>query len=205
MVLCMPRSFNIREEDDIRGRLQREAATLFARQGVLKTTIEQIVKSVGIAKGSFYKFYPSKEVLFFMLMEQRQNAIRGPLLNSGLPKTRDNFETLIFEMFKQVCQDPLIQYMGKKDQIMVISRRVPVEILMSHQEDDQRFLDDMVHQWNAKVDTPPRDKIAAHMSLLVLMSINQDFMSDRLMPFAAKSVITSLADCFFERPEGTGL
>ena len=34
-----------------------------------KTSVEQLTKAVGIAKGSFYKFYESKEMLFFAVLE----------------------------------------------------------------------------------------------------------------------------------------
>ena len=34
-----------------------------------KTSVEQLTKAVGIAKGSFYKFYESKEMLFFTVLE----------------------------------------------------------------------------------------------------------------------------------------
>ena len=34
-----------------------------------KTSVDQLTKAVGIAKGSFYKFYESKEMLFFAVLE----------------------------------------------------------------------------------------------------------------------------------------
>ena len=34
-----------------------------------KTSVDQLTKAVGIAKGSFYKFYESKEMLFFAVLD----------------------------------------------------------------------------------------------------------------------------------------
>ena len=34
-----------------------------------KTSVDQLTKAVGIAKGSFYKFFESKEMLFFAVLE----------------------------------------------------------------------------------------------------------------------------------------
>lgn len=34
-----------------------------------KTSVDQLTRAVGIAKGSFYKFYESKEMLFFAVLE----------------------------------------------------------------------------------------------------------------------------------------
>ena len=77
----MPRAFNDREERQIRARLRKDGRKLFAARGVLKTSIEEIARSAGIAKGSFYKFYGSKELLFFELLEETQNEIRAPMLD----------------------------------------------------------------------------------------------------------------------------
>ena len=34
-----------------------------------KTSVEQLTEAVGISKGSFYKFFESKELLFFTVLE----------------------------------------------------------------------------------------------------------------------------------------
>ena len=42
-----------------------------------KTSVDQLTKAVGIAKGSFYKFYESKEILFFAVLEDIHAELYG--------------------------------------------------------------------------------------------------------------------------------
>ena len=55
-----------------------------------KTSVDQLTKAVGIAKGSFYKFYESKEMLFFAVLEGIHSELYGVAdralsENAGLP------------------------------------------------------------------------------------------------------------------------
>ena len=53
----------------IRKDLLDEALRCAVTIGMRKTSVEQLTEAVGIAKGSFYKFYESKELLFFAVLE----------------------------------------------------------------------------------------------------------------------------------------
>lgn len=43
-------------------------------------TIKQLTDSVGISKGAFYLFYPSKEHLFYALLRQMHTELYGPAM-----------------------------------------------------------------------------------------------------------------------------
>lgn len=53
-----------------RERLLRAALTLFRRRGMAATTVADIAEKAGIAKGSFYTAFASKEELFAALRQQ---------------------------------------------------------------------------------------------------------------------------------------
>ena len=53
----------------IRKDLLDEALRCAVTIGMRKTSVEQLTEAVGIAKGSFYKVFPSKELLFFAVLE----------------------------------------------------------------------------------------------------------------------------------------
>ena len=42
-----------------------------------KTSVDQLTKAVGIAKGSFYKFFESKEMAFFAVLESIHSELYG--------------------------------------------------------------------------------------------------------------------------------
>ena len=59
----MPKIYSEEEKKQIIQRLKEEANILMQEKGVKKTTVDELVKRVGIPKGTFYLFYPSKEML----------------------------------------------------------------------------------------------------------------------------------------------
>ena len=61
----MPKVYSDEEKKAIIERLKREANILMQEKGVKKTTVDELVKRAGIPKGTFYLFYPSKEMLLW--------------------------------------------------------------------------------------------------------------------------------------------
>ena len=62
-------AFTNYETEQLRKALLKEARRCGVTLGMKKTSVDQLTKAVGIAKGSFYKFYESKEMLFFAVLE----------------------------------------------------------------------------------------------------------------------------------------
>ena len=62
-------AFTDEQNEQIRKDLIREARRCGITIGMRKTSVEQLTEAVGISKGSFYKFFDSKELLFFAVLE----------------------------------------------------------------------------------------------------------------------------------------
>lgn len=60
----MPKKFSEIEKTQIKQKLLDSARSLFTRYGIKKTSVEDLTKGAGIAVGTFYAFYQSKEELF---------------------------------------------------------------------------------------------------------------------------------------------
>jgi TetR/AcrR family acrAB operon transcriptional repressor len=60
------------KEDSERTRLQILAAArdVFARRGVIRTTLEQIAKAAGVTRGAIYWHFADKTALFYAMREQ---------------------------------------------------------------------------------------------------------------------------------------
>jgi AcrR family transcriptional regulator len=71
----MPRAFTTEEKAKIRASLISSGRTCFLKYGIRKTTIDDLVSLVGIAKGSFYQFFSSKENLYLELFMQEIPAM----------------------------------------------------------------------------------------------------------------------------------
>lgn len=83
-------AFTEYETEQLRKALLKETRRCAVTLGMKKTSVDQLTKAVGIAKGSFYKFYESKELLFFAVLEGIHSELYGVAdevlrENRGLP------------------------------------------------------------------------------------------------------------------------
>ena len=70
-------AFTDYETEQLRRALLKETRHCAVTLGMKKTSVDQLTKAVGIAKGSFYKFYESKEMLFFAVLEDIHTELYG--------------------------------------------------------------------------------------------------------------------------------
>jgi AcrR family transcriptional regulator len=71
----MPPPFTEKEKTRLRQKMRHAARDLFARQGLKKTSLEDITSSAGIAKSTFYVFFESKEALFLEVLAEDGPAV----------------------------------------------------------------------------------------------------------------------------------
>jgi AcrR family transcriptional regulator len=62
---------------DMNNQILDAATRLFLQYGYKHTTVDQIVAQVGIAKGSFYLHYPSKDAVFAAMSKQVAGQVLG--------------------------------------------------------------------------------------------------------------------------------
>jgi len=91
----MPRAFNNDEIERIRTSLLRTGRASFLERGLKGTTIDHLITSVGIGKGSFYQFFKSKEDLFLELFSEEIPAMMARLHEASFGTTTDTREALI--------------------------------------------------------------------------------------------------------------
>ena len=76
----MPIAFTAEERTVLTGQLLESTRRFVKEQSARKVTIKQLTDSVGISKGAFYLFYPSKEHLFYALLRQMHTELYGPAM-----------------------------------------------------------------------------------------------------------------------------
>ena len=70
-------AFTDYEAEQLHKALLKETRRCAVTLGMKKTSVDQLTKAVGIAKGSFYKFYESKEMAFFAVLESIHSELYG--------------------------------------------------------------------------------------------------------------------------------
>ena len=109
-------AFTDYETEQLRKALLKETRRCAVTLGMKKTSVDQLTKAVGIAKGSFYKFYESKEMLFFAVLEGIHSELynvadRALSENGGVPPSERTAKAVL-----AVCKrlsDPAILFSSK--------------------------------------------------------------------------------------------
>lgn len=126
------------QRKQIQDALLIKSKELFIQYGFSKTSIDDIVNACGIAKGSFYSYYSSKEELFYAVLrkeEEVKNKIISEIMRESLPPK----ELLIrfFETsFKTIEQNPFLQSLYQRGEYERIVKRLPKELLENHAKED---------------------------------------------------------------------
>ena len=79
------------------GRIELAALALFAEKGVDRTTINDIARSAGIAEGTIYRHYASKEELIWQLFSANYALLAGQLeaLQAARPDLRAKLRAMV--------------------------------------------------------------------------------------------------------------
>ncbi|MCR8845198.1 TetR/AcrR family transcriptional regulator [Paenibacillus sp. SC116] len=97
--------------------IMEEALALFAEKGYHQTSIQEIADRTGIAKGSVYSFFRSKEELMMTIFEHYHQQIYGALqhiLQEPLP-SREKLERLIMQSLDQFSRFKLFVSFQRKE------------------------------------------------------------------------------------------
>jgi AcrR family transcriptional regulator len=137
----MGNAFSAYERKVIEEKLQDVARECLGRYGVKRTTVDEIVRRVGISKGSFYNFYPQKEILFFTVLEDYQRTLLADvqhLLDKEQDLDIERYTEIIFNLFQRVRKSFLMP-MIVKGELEYLVRRLPPKLLAGHHSFDKIF------------------------------------------------------------------
>jgi len=143
----MPKGFTDNERIKIEKELFNTGRTLFIEHGFKKTSVSKITDAVGIAKGSFYLFYDSKEELFIDILERIEDVIQNEIIEeieaSTLPAPQ-LFKSILRTRLRSATNDPIIQMTLQGDVIQRIWSKLPESRKKANIEKDARFIEKFI-------------------------------------------------------------
>lgn len=77
----MPLAFTHEEQLNIQQKLEESAFSLVKQKSVKKITVRELSNQAGISIGAFYKFYPTKEHLFYSLLRSLHDKVYESAMN----------------------------------------------------------------------------------------------------------------------------
>lgn len=145
----MVRGFSDQEKERIKAALLEKGAELFSRYGLKKTSIADLTRAVGVAQGSFYLFFCSKEELYFEIMEVQELKLREQFMNqffSG-PLTQTVFKDFIKQALHILETNPLLKRLFIEEEFETLFRKLPPEKIARHIQKDEDVLLPLIRRW----------------------------------------------------------
>ncbi len=139
----MPKGFTEDERLQIHEDLIDKGMALFSELGFKKTSVSRLTQAVGIAKGSFYLFYETKEELFMDILEKVEAGIHDEILHE-ITTSSQSAPALLKNIFKiqlkGIVENPIIRMTLEENLLPQIWSKLPKQRQQENIEKDTLFL-----------------------------------------------------------------
>ncbi|MCM1174918.1 MAG: TetR/AcrR family transcriptional regulator [Blautia sp.] len=130
----MPKCYSDNEKTEIRVKLREEAKRCMSQYGIRRTTVDELVNSVGIPKGTFYLFYQSKEELLYEALSDEQGQMEQELrlfAKAAADKPTEVISEMLFALMKKFAQKPLFALL-QSEEMELLTKKLPEKVIYSH-------------------------------------------------------------------------
>jgi AcrR family transcriptional regulator len=147
----MPAPFDDHERMAIRERLVLSAIDALGRGGLGAASVSELARQAGIAKGSFYAFYPSKEFLFMEALERMEDRYRSLFMAApDYPGSAvEKLAGMLFSALDMVENEPALRFIDGSAAER-LSRALPPERIAEHAAADAQAAQALLDSWRAK-------------------------------------------------------
>ena len=174
----------------------------FERHGVRSARIEDMCHDVGIAKGSFYAFFPSKEELFMTIVEARERQHMDDMFafiaaEKGTERDRAGG---FFDLIRRKLEtDPVLNLVLRHGEVAHLVRKLGPARFEASQRRDRDFAESAVKRWRDAGGSPvePGDLLGLMTIALTLATQRENMSRDQY-----ESTAALLRELFVDRIAG---
>lgn len=129
----MPKFFSEHERTVIRDTMLEVGAELMKSKGIKRVSVEEVAKSVNIAKGTFYSFYQSREELLWDMIQSEKQKVVDRI--SEIAAQNADLKTRAGKIIREIYikEDSIVFCLSERD-ITSIKRKLPPEALHLSEE-----------------------------------------------------------------------
>lgn len=132
----MPQVFDKIGRDKVREQIFKAGFTLIKQHGLKKTSVSEIAKCSGIATGTFYNFFSSKEEFVYQLILYKRAVVKDAFaaLTSEGKVRKEQFKEYLHKVYLE--DNDVFQYLNDSE-IDLLNARWPAEYWKNHKNDEQ--------------------------------------------------------------------
>ncbi|MCB2306989.1 TetR/AcrR family transcriptional regulator [Clostridium estertheticum] len=193
----MPKIYSQEKRQEIREQIMDMGLELIKQYGMRKMSIEQITKKVGIAQGTFYNFFDSKEMLVYELANAYQERINQKVEKIIQIKGYLNQEDLR-ELYSGMIlkdEDNVYRFLKRED-IQTFLTRLPSDCL-SKISDAKMQIEKNLRYVNEKKEKYDLDAILNWIQVMNLIIENKDILVETGIEKIVNRMIENMLDEIF--------
>ncbi|MBI9044955.1 MAG: TetR/AcrR family transcriptional regulator [Anaerolineaceae bacterium] len=179
----MPKAFSEQEKEIIRAQMREKGRKLFEKQGLRKTTVEELAAAAAISKGAFYIFFDSKEELYMEIMEEIERDIHNQIMAFAMQpdgNAQANISNLLKNFLFTMDDTPILKNFSRAD-LDYLVRKLPPERVLQHTDNDVAFMQlflERIKQEGIPVKASPQVISDLIKSLFFISLHREDFNND---------------------------
>jgi AcrR family transcriptional regulator len=201
--------FSDAKRERIRETLHETGRELFARYGLDKTTIGELTEPAGIATGTFYQFYDSKEALYIEVLEADVEEFVPRLLGNSFEAHDDPEEAIVAFLefvMDELESNPLIHQLIVEDKYDRIKAQYSAEEREAERERDVAYILPYIEQWYAdgRISGPDPATIAHTLESIAYLTLHEKDIGKDRYPAVRETLIAAVAAGLTDELNETG-
>lgn len=192
-----PIIFKNESRDRAKNIMYENGYNLIKKHGIKKTLVEDITKVTGIAKGTFYNFFESKELFIYEVIVYKRKCIKGMLNEIILEKGSLDKESLKKFITDLTFGDNNIYNYLDNDDMIALELKVP------EATSSKGFDRDIALMILNSIDIKERNNcdykiIANYIKILSLAVCNKNKLNDEVLNQTVDLIINSLVNYIYK-------
>ena len=177
----MAHPFTDEQRQRIRERLLQSARRHAISDGVIKTSLDTLTSEAGISKSSFYKFYESKELLFFEVANHWEDEIlssaQKTLTSGGELSNKERAARFVISVFETIHQLGIVRFL--REDLQYLNDFLPRQEARAHCLTSSRGIFDALREAKIRFTQPDETVLAViqlmYLSILSIGDIGEGF------------------------------
>ncbi len=189
----MATKFTDKETVAIRQALKEAAQKQAATVGARKTTVDELCAHASISKGAFYKFYDSKEALFFEVLEDWHDTVYGGarkiMCDPSLPEKERIAQALLYACSSLEGASMLDFY---ENDVPTLLRKTPQEVLDAHYHSDEQHIAELIEASGLRLKVP--SDLAAGLVRALMLTLTHRAQIGPVYPQVLELLVRGVCD-----------
>ncbi|MGN1137158.1 MAG: TetR/AcrR family transcriptional regulator [Oscillospiraceae bacterium] len=188
----MPKIFSEEDRESIRKNLLENGRTMLERKSYKDISVAEIAEESGIAKGTFYNFFGSKEEFFYEVMLLIRDNNRNELLKTAETPSR---EVLYKVLYKRYTTTKTVYDYFTPEEMKIIFRRLP-EKMQEADENSVELAQKLISfcTENKKVNA---EVVVNLMNIAASASANREFLIEKHYRETISVLANAIADYIY--------